>query len=69
MLESYREMFTKIHHLIGTPYVESVKAYITELTGFRVANQDATPGGLLIKRQLVQIVTRDDKIVWFEIFL
>ncbi|WP_129973033.1 MULTISPECIES: hypothetical protein [unclassified Pseudomonas] len=62
------EIFNQIHHLIGTPYVDSVKAYINELTGLRVEKRGLGPDNLLKKNQLVQIVTRDDEIVWFEIF-
>ncbi|POA38100.1 hypothetical protein [Pseudomonas sp. GW456-12-1-14-TSB6] len=61
------EIFNKIHHLIGTPYVESVEVYIAELTGFRVEKQRLVDNAMK-KYQLVQVVTRDDKIVWFEIF-
>lgn len=60
------EVFNKIHHLIGTPYLASVKAYITELTGYWVFGPGERPLTLDIKPNTLTILSNaEGNILWF----
>ena len=60
------EIFYKIQHLIRTPYVESVKAYINELTGYTVNGPGERGGTLEIRPMTLNIISNDEgTIIWF----
>ncbi|MCH4899743.1 MULTISPECIES: hypothetical protein [Pseudomonas] len=62
------EAFNKIHHLIGTPYVETVKAYINELTGFTANGPIQGPDNLRARYRTVDIfICNEGKILSFQI--